>query len=736
MDPPYSYTRLFFTLLQCLHHRSIMKLQKEGHPTKAFSSKVHHLKDFIKPAFPGTDIHNKLNEAHTNWLHNITNILGNHYTRGADQILSQIKNIRLPAKDIRHFSGQAIQWAKNRFGNKISPLTISYFLTKFHDLLTEHTTVQQTQKPCTPKNTQTKLQPPTPHQNKKILNVRGADNPLSNFYQCSMEFGGLRFKSSEHAYQYQKACYFDCSEYLKQKICRAPTALAAKRVVDGLPTTGDWNVFKPMLMFQILSAKFKQVLIFRQKLEEAFRSGAEIHHPVHDPFWGNGRDGKGENWFGWSLQHLGYSKFGSLTVWENKTYKHIKTATPKTQNKPPTIQTNNRFAMLDTTSESEIHSGSKKTTTTPRTTSSTLKSSNHPDPPLKHSSSRSPTKSPTKHTPPISPPSPTQPTPITNRFSVLDGSPVPDTCSGSSLTSTSILPSPLLLTQSPSSQFSQSPPPTPNITHYPPIHSSNQPSTSTSAPFSGTSYSDILTSQSTPVGASPQITSGLKTLSKDMFYTTPSKRSAPSPTSSLDSPSTIPPASKRVRGRSPKQTSYPCWPNVHLSQPKNSWKLPPIEKPILVMGDSNLSKITATTNKLVQVESYPGARICHASTLLKNYSFPQHPQKIILSFGINNRSSEPRTTSFQNLRTLIGTTAKKFPKAEIFFPLVNFSHDLPLKETSNLRVFNRLAQEDLRKATIIPCLDRSQFETSDKDPVHLTKKCANSILKHWLNHLN
>jgi len=734
MDPPHSYTRLFFTLLQCLHHRSIMKLQKDGHLTKAFSSKVQHLKDFIKPAFPGTDIHKKLNEEHNNWLHNITNTLGNHYTRGADQILSQIKNLTLPAKDIRHFSGQAIQWAKNRFGKKISPLTISYFLTKFHDLLTEHTTahVHQTQKPSTPKhNPRTKQQPLTPHQNKKILNVRGADNPLSNFYPCSMEFCGMKFRSSEHAYQYQKACYFDCSDYLKQKISRAPTALAAKRVVDGLPITSDWNLFKPLLMFQILSAKFKHVLIFRQKLEVAFRSGAEIHHPVHDPFWGNGRDGNGKNWFGWSLQHLGYSKFGSLTVWENKTYKHVKTTTLKTQNKSTTIQTHNRFAMLDTTSVSETHSRPQPTTT-PRTTSST---SNHPSPPLKHSS-RSLIKSPTKHTPPISQTSPTQSTPTTKRLLVLDNSTVPDTCRGVSPPSTPLLSSPLLLTQSPSSQFSQSPPPTPNNTHYPPIHSSNEPSTSTSAPFSGTSYSDILTSRSTPAGASPPIKSRPKTLSKDMFYNTPSKRSAPSPTSSLDSPSTIPPASKRVRGTSPKQTSYPCCPNIHIGQPKSSWKLPPIEKPILVMGDSNLSKITATTNKLVQVESYPGARICHASTLLKNYSFPQHPEKIILSFGINNRSSEPRTTSFQNLRTLIGSTSKKFPKAKIFFPLVNFSYALPSKETSNLKEFNRLAQDDLRRVTIIPCLDSSQFETSDKDPVHWTKKSANSILKHWLNHLN
>jgi hypothetical protein len=164
--------------------------------------------------------------------------------------------------------------------------------------------------------------------------------------------------------------------------------------------------------------------------------------------------------------------------------------------------------------------------------------------------------------------------------------------------------------------------------------------------------------------------------------------------------------------------------------------LPPIEKSVLVLGDSNLSRITSTINKNVQIESYPGAKICHGTTLVKNYSYPAQPDKVILSFGINNRSSEPKNTSFQNLRTLIGTTLKKFPKSEIYFPLVHFSPELPSKEISNITALNQLAQEDLRRVTIIPCIDPSQFETSVNDPVHWTKQSANSILKHWLNHLN
>ena len=137
----------------------------------------------------------------------------------------------------------------------------------------------------------------------------------------------------------------------------------------------------------------------------------------------------------------------------------------------------------------------------------------------------------------------------------------------------------------------------------------------------------------------------------------------------------------------------------------------------------------------MQVESYPGAKLCHADRIVSSYSHPQHPEKIILSFGLNNRSTEPRSTSFHNLRKLIGTTTKTFPKSEIYFPLVNFAPNLPQREIENLKKLNHLAKTDLHRVTIIPCLDSSQFEISS-DPIHWTKQTANSVMKHWLHHLN
>ena len=62
-------------------------------------------------------------------------------------------------------------------------------------------------------------------------------------------------------------------------------------------------------------------------------------------------------------------------------------------------------------------------------------------------------------------------------------------------------------------------------------------------------------------------------------------------------------------------------------------------------------------------------------------------------FGLSNRSTETKSTSRHNLRKLIGTTKKTFPNSEIFFPLVNFSPNLPQREIENLKKLNHLEKK-------------------------------------------
>ena len=342
-------------------------------------------------------------------------------------------------------------------------------------------------------------------------------------------------------------------------------------------------------------------------------------------------------------------------------------------------------------SNSPSHTPSSTTSSTPSSPSFTPSCRSNPTNPLPHSTTPPPSTTPNYHSPTSSP----------------------------------------FLSPSPSFNIpcSQSSPPPNSTTEFPHLtRRVIQPSPPTQIPQ--TSYSKALTTPPSSLNSS-----SVRSHPKVMFSCTPLKRSAPSPTSSPDSPTTIPPTPKRPRGDASQKNRYPCTPNTHLSNPKNNWKLPPTEKPILIIGDSNLSRITSTPSKDVQVESYPGAKLCHADRIVSSYSHPQHPEKIILSFGLNNRSTEPRSTSFHNLRKLIGTTKKTFPKSEIYFPLVNIARNLPQREIENLKKLNHLAKNDLHRVTIIPCLDSSQFELSS-DPIHWTKQTANSIMKHWLHHLN
>ena len=106
---------------------------------------------------------------------------------------------------------------------------------------------------------------------------------------------------------------------------------------------------------------------------------------------------------------------------------------------------------------------------------------------------------------------------------------------------------------------------------------------------------------------------------KVMFSCTPLKRSAPSPSPAPQLQSHQP---IKTRGDAPQKNLCPCTPNTHLNNPKYNWKLPLTEKPIRIIGDSNLSRITSTTNKNVQVESYPGAKLCHADRIVSSYSHP------------------------------------------------------------------------------------------------------------------
>ena len=109
----------------------------------------------------------------------------------------------------------------------------------------------------------------------------------------------------------------------------------------------------------------------------------------------------------------------------------------------------------------------------------------------------------------------------------------------------------------------------------------------------------------------------------------------------------------------------------HVSD-KTQWRLPEItKKKPLLLGSSNLSKINLDKHPEVQVECYPGANFNHFRNLVTNYKGKSQPENIVVNIGINTRNQNG-TSAVNQLRNMISSIRKRFPRAKIFFYRAGF----------------------------------------------------------------
>lgn len=159
---------------------------------------------------------------------------------------------------------------------------------------------------------------------------------------------------------------------------------------------------------------------------------------------------------------------------------------------------------------------------------------------------------------------------------------------------------------------------------------------------------------------------------------------------------------------------------------KNWWRIKPI-RPILIMGDSNLCRLPPTYSDQIQIEAYPGARIEHATNMLKRLLPKGVPlvKKAILSFGINNREDNMTAKNWKNIKHLYQTATSVFPNADILIPL-NYSPKMPPFERRNLSILNNW----IKQHGHIPLLPAENFYTI-QDCIHWTPKTATAIWNWW-----
>lgn len=157
-----------------------------------------------------------------------------------------------------------------------------------------------------------------------------------------------------------------------------------------------------------------------------------------------------------------------------------------------------------------------------------------------------------------------------------------------------------------------------------------------------------------------------------------------------------------------------------------------VRKKWLIIGDSNLSRMPTYDIPDLQIDSYPGASFRHAEALMKKSTSVVTVEKVILSFGLNHRGQKARETAIKQLQAAVRAAKKRFPYAEIWVPLLNFSSALARDERQTLKIINGHIEKNM---PFLSALDDEDFDT-EMDNVHWTRRTAVAVLKHWAAQLN
>ena len=124
---------------------------------------------------------------------------------------------------------------------------------------------------------------------------------LSNFHQIDLIFDGISYKSSEQAYQHQKALFHNYNKIARDILSSADPR---KNLRSGklIKTDVSWKGRKITIMARILEEKFFQCPEFRAELSESRNKVLVENTPNVD--WGIGSNGKGNNKLGVLLMEL------------------------------------------------------------------------------------------------------------------------------------------------------------------------------------------------------------------------------------------------------------------------------------------------------------------------------------------------------------------------------------------------------------------------------------------------
>lgn len=133
-----------------------------------------------------------------------------------------------------------------------------------------------------------------------IASFDGEYRFLSNFWMASVEYEGIVYPSSEHAYQAAKTLNKD----IRSAFAQITSPGAIKKMGQTITLRPDWEDVKINVMRDIVTAKFEQNPELMEKLMAT--KGRELieGNTWGDTFWGECPIGKGRNELGKILMSI------------------------------------------------------------------------------------------------------------------------------------------------------------------------------------------------------------------------------------------------------------------------------------------------------------------------------------------------------------------------------------------------------------------------------------------------
>lgn len=115
-----------------------------------------------------------------------------------------------------------------------------------------------------------------------ISNFKGKYRFLSNFWMAEVEFEGLTYPSTEHAYQAAKTQ----EPEIREAIINLDTPAKTKKAAKLLTLPENWHTYKLGVMETLLREKFSRHSDLKQKLLATCDEDLVEGNTWHDTSWG------------------------------------------------------------------------------------------------------------------------------------------------------------------------------------------------------------------------------------------------------------------------------------------------------------------------------------------------------------------------------------------------------------------------------------------------------------------